>query len=172
MIDRTKYKGSLHRLSFEDSLKLFEKTMFAKVDGEGRIVCVGVEYSAKKQSSLTSETIEGASLSLEGIDDIHGGNGLSLGVLGVCDCITNHIFEKDFQDSTGFFIDVSRNTLDSSSASESSDGRLGDSMDIISQNLSVAFSSRFSKSFSSFSAARHFLFGKSWWLRCSDAVVQ
>ncbi|KAF3273132.1 hypothetical protein TWF132_005797 [Orbilia oligospora] len=32
---------------------------------------------------LTTETVEGTSLTLEGIDDIEGGNGLSLGVLTV-----------------------------------------------------------------------------------------
>ena len=30
---------------------------------------------------LTSETVQGASLPLEGIDNIHGGDGLPLGVL-------------------------------------------------------------------------------------------
>lgn len=33
---------------------------------------------------LTTETVEGASLTLESVDDVEGGDGLSLGVFTVC----------------------------------------------------------------------------------------
>ena len=38
---------------------------------------------------LTSETVESTALSLESVDDIQRGNGLPLGMLGVCDSITD-----------------------------------------------------------------------------------
>ena len=37
--------------------------------------------------NLTSESVESTSLPLEGIDHVHGGDGLPLGVLGVGDGI-------------------------------------------------------------------------------------
>ena len=49
-----------------------------------------------KQASLTSESVQGTSLSFQGVDDIHSGDGLPLGVLGVCDSITNNIFQEYF----------------------------------------------------------------------------
>ena len=41
---------------------------------------------------LTSESVESSALSFQSIDDIHSGDGLSLGVLGVGDSITDDIF--------------------------------------------------------------------------------
>ena len=47
------------------------------------------------QMSLTSESVQGASLPLESIDDIHGGDGLPLGVFGVGDGIPDDILKED-----------------------------------------------------------------------------
>ena len=49
---------------------------------------------------LTSESIEGTSLAFQGIDDVHGSDGLSLGMLGVGDSITDHVLKEDLQNST------------------------------------------------------------------------
>jgi len=59
---------------------------------------------------LTSETVEGATLALEGVDDIHGGDGLPLGVLGVGDGVTDDVLQEDLQDSTGLLVDEIRFT--------------------------------------------------------------
>jgi len=40
---------------------------------------------------LVSESVEGSSLSLEGVDDIEGGNGLPLGVLSVGDRVSDDV---------------------------------------------------------------------------------
>lgn len=40
---------------------------------------------------LTAETVQGAALTLERVDDVHGGDRLPLGVLGVGDCIADHV---------------------------------------------------------------------------------
>ena len=55
--------------------------------------------------SLTSESVQGASLPLEGIDNIHSGDGLPLGVFGVGDRIPDYILEEHFEDSASFFVD-------------------------------------------------------------------
>ena len=57
------------------------------------------------EKRLTTETVQSAALSLEGIDDIEGGDGLALGVLGVGDCIADDAFEEGLEDTAGFFVD-------------------------------------------------------------------
>ena len=59
------------------------------------------------KQDLTSKTIEGSSLSLQGIDDIHGSDSLPLGVLSVGDGISDDIFQEDLENSSGFLIDQS-----------------------------------------------------------------
>ena len=54
---------------------------------------------------LTTETVQSAALSLQGIDDIEGGDSLSLGVLGVGDCVTDDTLKEGLQDTTGFLVD-------------------------------------------------------------------
>ena len=104
---------------------------------------------------LTSESIEGTSLPLEGIDHIHGGDGLPLGVLGVGDGIPDDILKEDLEDTTGLLIDESRDTLDSSTTRQPPDGGLGDALDVVSQHLPVTLSASLSQSLSSFATAGH-----------------
>ena len=44
--------------------------------------------------SLSTETVQRAALSLESVDDIEGGDGLPLGVLGVGDGVSDDAFEE------------------------------------------------------------------------------
>lgn len=44
---------------------------------------------------LCAETVEGSSLSLQGVDDIERGDGLSLGVFSVGDGISDNVLEED-----------------------------------------------------------------------------
>ena len=66
-------------------------------------IVVLLEGSSK--SCLTSESVQGASLPLEGIDHIHGGDGLPLGVLGVGDGIPDHVLEEHLEDATSLLVD-------------------------------------------------------------------
>ena len=77
--------------------------------------------SEEKQCSLTSESVQGTSLPLEGIDHIHGGDGLPLGVFGVGDGIPDDVLEEHLQDSTGLLVDQARDTLDSSTPRQTPD---------------------------------------------------
>ena len=115
----------------------------------GQLELHGVEMS------LTSESVQGASLPLEGIDNIHGGDGLPLGVFGVGDGIPDDVLKENLEDSTGLLIDKSRDTLDSSTASQPSDGGLGDSLDVVSQHLAVTLGASLSESLSSFTTSSH-----------------
>jgi len=90
-----------------------------------------------KLPSLTSESVQGTSLAFQGVDDVHGGDSLALGVLCVGDSIPDDVLEEDLQDSSGLFVDESRDSLHATSSGQSSDGWLGDALDVVSQDLSV-----------------------------------
>ena len=92
---------------------------------------------------------------LEGIDHIHGGDSLPLGMFGVGDGIPDDVLKENLEDSTGLLIDETRDTLDSSTASQTSDGGLGDSLDVVSQHLTVTLGASLSESLSSFATSSH-----------------
>ena len=89
---------------------------------------------------LSSEAVESASLSLEGVDDIEGSDGLSASVLGVGDGVSDDVLQEYLEDSSGLLIDEAGDSLDTTSAGKSADSGLGDSLDVVSQDLSVSLS--------------------------------
>ena len=109
------------------------------------------------EENLSTESVEGTSLTFQGVDDVHGGDGLSLGVLSVGDCITDHVLQENLEDTSGLFVDESRDTFDTTSTSQSSDGWLGDTLDVVSQNLAMTLGASLSESLASFASSRHFV---------------
>ena len=109
----------------------------------------------RKSLSLSSESVEGTSLPLESIDNIHGGDSLPLGVFSVGDSVPDDILQENLENSTGLLIDEARDTLDSSTTSQPPDGRLGDALDVVSQHLPVPLGTALSQSLSSFSTSSH-----------------
>ena len=77
----------------------------------------------------STETVEGSALSLEGVDDVESGDGLSLCVFSVGDGVSDHVLEEASEDVSGLLIDERADSLDSTSSGESSDCGLGDSHD-------------------------------------------
>ena len=108
-----------------------------------------------KNHCLTAESVQSTSLAFQSIDDIHGSHGLPLGMLGVGDSIPDDILQEDLEDTSGFFVDQARNTLDSTTTSKTTDGGLGDSLDVVAQNLAMALGPALPESLSSLSASRH-----------------
>ena len=82
----------------------------------------------RNETSLAAETVESAALSLQSIDNVHGGDSLPLSVFGVGDCIFNDVLKERLQDSTCFFVDEAADPLDATSASQTTDGWLRDSL--------------------------------------------
>jgi hypothetical protein len=114
-------------------------------------------------SHLTSETVKGLSLSLQGIDDVHGSDGLTAGVLSVGNGVTDDVLKEDLEDTTSLFVDQTRDTLDTTTTSQTTDGGLGNTLDIITKDLSVTLGASLSETFSSFSSSGHvylFLFSE------------
>lgn len=109
-----------------------------------------------RRCRLTTETVQSAALAFQSIDDVHGCHGLALGVLGVGDGITDDVLQEDLEDSTSLFVDQTRDTLDTTSASETADGRLRDTLDVITKNFAMTLGASLSKTFTSLSASRHF----------------
>ena len=84
-------------------------------------VCAG--EGAKR---LTAKAVQGASLALESVHNVEGCDSLPAGVLGVCDSVPDHILQEHLEHAPGLLIDEARDTLDTSTASQTPDGRLGD----------------------------------------------
>jgi len=135
---------------------------FREIGGEKKVVGLGrrdgdggvrARRTERKGGRLTSESVEGASLTLEGVDDVHRGHGLSAGVLGVGDGVTDDVLKEDLEDTACLLVDLSADALDSSTTCETTDGGLGDALDVIAQDLSVALGSGLSESLSSLSAS-------------------
>jgi hypothetical protein len=59
----------------------------------------------RRSRCLTTETVQGTSLALEGVDNVKRGDGLALGVLGVGDGITNNTLEEGLEHTAGLFVD-------------------------------------------------------------------
>ena len=100
-------------------------------------------------------------MSLEGVHDVEGGHGLSLGVLSVGDGVTNDGAEEALEDITDLLVDVEGDSLDTAASGESADRGLGDALDsgtgatalvTLDGNLSNAFAT-----FATFSNAGHLL---------------
>ena len=113
------------------------------------------ESVARTTHSLTAESIEGTALTLQGIDDVHGSDGLPLGVLGVGDGITDDVLKEHLQDTTCLLVDEARDTFDTTSASQTANGGLRDTLDVITKYLPVTLGASLSQSFTSLSSSRH-----------------
>ena len=92
---------------------------------------------------LTSETVKCATLSLECVDNVKSSDSLPAGMLSVGDSVTDDILKEYFQDASGLFIDKARDTLDTTSSCETTDSRLRDALDVISQDFSVSLGTAF-----------------------------
>ena len=109
----------------------------------------------EKQNHLTAEAVQGTSLAFQGVDDVHGGDGLPLGVLGVGDGIADDVLEEHLQDTTGLLVDEAGDTLDTTTTSQTADGGLGDTLDVITQPLAVPLAASLSEPLSSLAASSH-----------------
>ena len=111
-----------------------------------------------KVNRLTTESVKSSALPFQGVHHIHSSDGLPLSMLGVCNCIANHILQENLENASSFFVDEPRDTFYSTTSSKTSNGWLRNTLDIIAKNLTMTLGSTFSETFSSFSTSRHFCF--------------
>ena len=95
-------------------------------------------------SSLTAKTVQSTALAFQSVHHVHGGDSLALGVLGVRHSITDHVLQENFENTAGLFVNQPRDTLHTSTASKTTDGGLGDALDVVSQDFSVTLGASFS----------------------------
>ena len=119
------------------------------------IRAVGSGLKVQSRVCLTTESVEGTSLAFQGIYDVHGGDGLPLGMLSVGNSVPDDVLEENFEDTSGFFVDETGDTLDTTSASKTTDSWLGDTLDVVTKDLPVTLGASLSKTFSSLSSSRH-----------------
>jgi hypothetical protein len=94
---------------------------------------------------LTTETVEGSALALEGVDNVERGDGLALGVLGVGDGIADDTLEEGLENTAGLLVDHGRDTLDTTTTSETADSGLCDTLDVVTQDLAVTLGTTLSE---------------------------
>ena len=109
----------------------------------------------KLKNNLSAEAVEGLALALEGVDDVHGGDGLAAGVLGVGDGITDDVLEEDLEDTAGLLVDEAGDALDTATTGETADGGLGDALDVVAKDLAMTLGATLSESLASFSTSGH-----------------
>lgn len=106
-----------------------------------------------QSGNSAAEAVQSASLALERVHHVHGGDGLALGVLGVGDGVANHVLQEDLQHPAGLLVDQTGDTLDATAASQTPDGGFGDALDVIAQNFAVPLGAAFPQPLSAFTSA-------------------
>ena len=139
--------------------KRFDKLFFRKMGGpeKGRFVSVGQMVVSR---CLAAETVEGTALTFQSVDDVHGGDGLPLGVFRVGHSVTDDVLKEHLQNTTGLLVDETGDTLDTTTASQTADSRLGDALDVVTQHFPVTLGASLSESFASFAASSHCRYSK------------
>ena len=94
-------------------------------------------------------------LALEGIDDVHCGDGLPLHVHGVGDSVADHVLQEDLQDAAGLLVDQAGDPLDTAPPGQAPDGGLGDPLDVVTENLAVPLDSTLAQSLATFATSSH-----------------
>ena len=105
---------------------------------------------------LAAEAVQSAALALEGVDDVHGGDRLPLGVFRVGDGVADHVLEEHLEHAAGLLVDEARDALDTAAASQTADGRLRDALDVVTQHFAVPLGASLAQSFASLAASSHF----------------
>ena len=115
----------------------------------------GCEKKKSDEGCLTAETVQGTSLTLQGVDNVHGSDCLSLGMFGVGNSVTDHVLQENLENTAGLFVDETGDALHTTTASQTTDGWLGDPLDVVTKDFPVALSASLSETFASFSTPRH-----------------
>jgi hypothetical protein len=76
-------------------------------------------------------------------------------MFGVRNSVTNNVFQKDFQHTSGFFVNQTGDSLYSTTACQPPNSRLSDSLDVISQHFPVPLRTTFTQTFTAFASTSH-----------------
>jgi len=76
-------------------------------------------------------------------------------VFSVGDRVSDNIFQEDLEDTACFFVNETRDTLDTTTTSKTTNGRFSYALDVITKDFAVAFGTTFPKTLASLSTSRH-----------------
>ena len=76
-------------------------------------------------------------------------------MLGVGDGVTDYVLKEGLEDAAGLLVDEAGDSLDSATAGQSSDGWLGDALDVVTKDLPVTLGASLSEALASFATSRH-----------------
>lgn len=102
--------------------------------------------------NLTTEPIKRPTLPLQRINDIQRSNRLPLRMFSISNRIANNTLQESLQYTTGFLVDHGRDTFDTAATGETTDCGLGYALDVVAQDLAVAFGTAFAEAFAAFAA--------------------
>ena len=120
-----------------------------------RVVSEDTGIDFEDRHGLAAEAVERAALALERVDDVHGGDGLAAGVLGVRHGIADDVLEEHLEHRASLLVDQTGDALDATSASETADGGLGDALDVVAQHLAMALGAALSEALASLATSGH-----------------
>ena len=106
---------------------------------------------------LTTKAVESATLPLESIEDVHGCGGLAAGVLGVGHGVADDRLKENLEHTTGLLVDEAADALDTAAACEAANSGLGDTLDVVPQDLPVPLGTALTSSLFTFAASRHII---------------
>ena len=69
--------------------------------------------------------------------------------------MATYTLEEVFQNSTSLLVDETRDTLDTTTTSETANSRLGDALNVIAQNFAMTLSTSLSETLSTFSTTSY-----------------
>jgi hypothetical protein len=111
--------------------------------------------SCKRGTRSAAESVEGAALALERVDDVHGGDGLAAGVLRVGDGVADDVLEEDLEHAAGLLVDEPGDALHAAPPRQPPDRRLGDALDVVAEHLAVALGAALAQPLAALAAPRH-----------------
>jgi hypothetical protein len=106
------------------------------------------------RESVNAGKCEAGRHTLECVDNIEGSDSLALGVLRVCDSVTDDTLKEGLQNTAGLLVDHSGDTLDTTTTSETADRGLGDTLDVVAKNLAVTLGAALAETLATFAAWR------------------
>jgi len=109
----------------------------------------------RRARCLAADAVEGAALALEGVDHVHGGDGLAAGVLSVGHGLADHVLEEHLEHRARLLVDEAGDALHTATASETADGRLGDALDVVAQHHAVALGAALAEALATLAASGH-----------------
>jgi len=94
-------------------------------------------------------------MAFERVDNIHDSDRVTADVLSVGNWVTDYVFKEDHEHITGFLVDKASDTLDTTMTRETTDGGLGNALDVVVKDFVMPLGASLSKTFASFSANRY-----------------